>query len=116
MRSITSHGSPHTVFRRALARGDLIAVRAAAADLPAVPLDDALQILVLILEQEPQRFERAALRWLTRLLAERPIAELRQAELAVHHLAALPDRRRGRTALELLTALVSARPGGPPRR
>jgi hypothetical protein len=39
-------------------------VRAAAADLPAVPLDDALEIVVLILEQEPQRFERSAVRWL----------------------------------------------------
>jgi hypothetical protein len=71
-------------------------VRAAAADLPAVPLDDALRIVLLILEQEPHRFERAAVRWLSRFLVERAVMELRQAELAVGYLAALPDRRRGR--------------------
>jgi hypothetical protein len=85
-------------------------VRAAAADLPAVPLDDALQILALILQHEPQRSERATLRWLSRLLAERPIAQLCQAELAIQHLTALPDRRRGQTPLELPTALASTRP------
>jgi hypothetical protein len=44
----------------------LAALRAAAAELPSVPLDDALEIVLLILEQEPQRFERSALRWLSR--------------------------------------------------
>jgi hypothetical protein len=88
-------------------------VRAAAADLPAVPLEDALEIVVLLLAQEPQRFERAAVRWLARLLAERPVTELRQAELAVNYLAALPDRRRGRAALEVLSALAAGRPNGP---
>jgi hypothetical protein len=61
---MTSQGSAYPIFRRAVAGGDLAAVRAAAADLPAVPLDDALEIVVLILEQEPQRFERSAVRWL----------------------------------------------------
>jgi hypothetical protein len=69
---VSSQGHPHAVFRRALQRGDLPAVRAAAAELPAVALGDALEIVCLILAQEPERFERAAVRWLARLLAERP--------------------------------------------
>jgi hypothetical protein len=47
---VTSQGSAYSIFRRALARGDLAAMRAAAADLPAVPLDDALEIVLLILQ------------------------------------------------------------------
>jgi hypothetical protein len=109
---MTSQGSPYAVFRRALDRRDLPAVRAAAADLPAVPLDDALRIVLLILEQEPHRFERAAVRWRSRFLVEGTVTELRQAELAVGYMAALPDRRRWRAALEVLTALASARPTG----
>jgi hypothetical protein len=111
MRSTTSQGSPYSTFRRALLRGDLPAVRAAAAELPAVPLDDALEIVCLILAQQPERFERAAIKWLARLLAERPVTELREVERVVACLAALPDRRRGRAALELLSTLAGRRAG-----
>jgi hypothetical protein len=48
--------------RRALRRRDLAAVNAAAAELQRVPLDDAFAICLLILEQQPIRYERAALR------------------------------------------------------
>jgi hypothetical protein len=66
----SSQGGPYRLFRRALLRGDLAAVRAAAAELPPVPLDDAFEIVCLILEQEPERYERAAVRWLARLPAQ----------------------------------------------
>jgi hypothetical protein len=49
------------IFRRALERGSLVGVRAAAPNLPAAPpLEDALVICWLLLEQEPGRYERAA--------------------------------------------------------
>jgi hypothetical protein len=89
-------------------------VRSAAAELPAVPLDDALEIVLLILQQEPQRFERSALRWLSRLLEEGRVTELQQAERALAYLAALPDPRRARAALEVLNVLA-AQPRGNPR-
>jgi hypothetical protein len=115
MRSVmTSQGHPHAVLRRALQRGDLLAVRAAAAELPAVPLGDALEIVCLIVAQEPERFERAAIKWLGRLLAERPPTGLRDVERVVAYLAALPDPRRGRAALEVLSALAGRRTGGWP--
>jgi hypothetical protein len=110
---MTSQGSAYSIFRRAVARGDLTAVRAAAAELPAVPLHDALEILCLILAQEPQRFERAAVRWLARLLLERPVIELRDVERVVACLAALPDRQGGRAALEVLNALGGRLTGRP---
>jgi len=111
MRSVTSQGSPYSIFRKALLRGDLPAVRAAVAELPGVPLDDALKIVCLILAQQPERYERAAIKWLARLLTERPVTELRDVERVVGCLAALPDRRRGRAALELLSTLAGRRAG-----
>jgi hypothetical protein len=58
---MTSEGSPYTIFRRALERGSLVGVRSAVANLPAPPpLDDALVICRLLLEQEPERYERGA--------------------------------------------------------
>lgn len=44
--------SPYSIFKRALRRGDLAGVRAAAAELPRVPLDDAFVICMLILAQQ----------------------------------------------------------------
>lgn len=106
MCSVTSQGSPYSVFRRALARGDLMAVRAAAAGLPSVPLEDALEVCLLLLDREPVRYEPAAVRWVGRLLLERRVRELRQAERAVVYLAALADPARAIPAAEALGALL----------
>jgi hypothetical protein len=76
-------------------------VRAAVANLPGPPpRDDALTICLLLLDQEPERYERAAIRWLGRLLLERPAVSLRHAELAPAYLAALPDPARRDAAIE----------------
>jgi hypothetical protein len=84
-------------------------VRSAVADLPAPPpLDDALVICRLLLEQEPERYERGAVRWLGRLLLEHPGVSLRHAELAAAHLAAWPDPARQDAAVEALAELGRA--------
>jgi hypothetical protein len=109
MCSVRSGGSNYAVFRRVLDRGDLAAVRAAAAELPGPPpLDDALAICMLLLEHEPDRYERGAVRWLGRLLLERRAAELRQAELAAAYLAALAEPARRQAAAGALAELGSA--------
>jgi hypothetical protein len=102
---LTSQGSPYSIFKRALRRGDLAGVRAAAAELPRVPLDDAFAICLLILEQQPVRYERAAVRWLGRLVAERDHLGLRHPELTARHLAALADPARARSGAVALAAL-----------
>jgi hypothetical protein len=84
----------------------LAGVRAAAAELPHVPLDDAFAICLLILEQQPGRYERAAVRWLSRLLAERRHLALRHAELTAGYLAALADPTRARFAAVAFAALA----------
>ena len=89
---MTSQGSPYTIFRRALERGSLTGVRAAVGNLPGPPpLDDALIICLLLLDQEPDRYERAAVRWLGRLLLENPGLSLRHAELVAACLTAWRD-------------------------
>jgi hypothetical protein len=109
MCSVTSQGRPYAIFLRALERGSLIGVRSAVANLPGPPpLEDALVICRLILEQEPERYERAAVRWLGRLLLEQRGVSLRRAELAAAYLAAWADPARRDAAAEALGGLGRA--------
>jgi hypothetical protein len=106
---MTSEGSPYTIFRRALDRGSLLGVRSAVVNLPAPPpLDDALVICHLMLDQEPERYEAASVRWLGRLLLEQPGVSLRHAELAAAYLAAWADPARHDAATEALGELGRA--------
>lgn len=63
------------------ATGNLQLIRAAAAELPRVDLGDALSVCMAIRDAEPERFERAALRWLARYAVEKAasVAEVRAA-------------------------------------
>jgi hypothetical protein len=106
---MTSEGSSYTIFTSALERRSLLGVRSAVANLPAPPpLDDALLICLLVLQQEPERYERAALKWLGRLLLEHRGVSLRQAELAAAYLAAWADPARHDSATEALAELGHA--------
>jgi hypothetical protein len=71
----------------------LTLVRAAAAELPVVNLDDALHIC-LLLRAEPRTFDRAAVRWLGRFALERAatLAQLRAATAAFERMPADPER------------------------
>jgi hypothetical protein len=73
---VSSGGSPYARFRRALDTGNLAIVRAAAAELPRVELDDALRVCLLVRDQDQERYEQAAVRWLARFCLERPAAAL----------------------------------------
>lgn len=58
MRSMTSQGSPHTRFQRALASGDPLLAWTAAAELPRLSLEDALALCLLLAERDPKRYDR----------------------------------------------------------
>jgi hypothetical protein len=73
---VSIKGSAYSNFRRALDTGNLTIIRAAAAELPAINLEDALAVCLVVADREPERFERAALRWLGRYCLERPDANL----------------------------------------
>jgi hypothetical protein len=65
-------------------------IRAAAAELPVpVPLEDALDICLALLDLEPDTYPRTATRWGSRLAIERKL-DLVDAQLALAALAALP--------------------------
>ena len=67
---MTSEAHAHLRFRRAIERRALWAAEDAARELPNLPLEDALQLVHLYAERGSPKFERAAIRWLERYLAE----------------------------------------------
>jgi hypothetical protein len=86
--SIKGHAYPR--FRRALAMGRLAVVLVEAAELDWIDLDDALEILHLMARDNDPRFDRAAARWVGRLLAERPLG-LADGRYALVLVERLPD-------------------------
>jgi hypothetical protein len=100
---VTSQGTAHGRFSRAVASGNLREAEMAARELGGLSLDDALSLCVMLAARDPQRFERAALRWLQRFIEERlpPITEV---ALAAACLAELRhgDRGAGRESLKRL--------------
>jgi hypothetical protein len=102
---MTSDGSPYARFQRALRIGRLSLVRAAAAELPRIDLDDALSICLLISEQDAERYERAVVRWLARLSLEVPSVRIEDLRAGLLAFEVLPENPHGaRTALaELCT-------------
>jgi hypothetical protein len=86
-------GSAYARFQRSLATGDLQLIRCAAAELPQVDLGDALAVCMAIREAEPERFERAALRWLARYALERAgsVADVRAATEAFSCMLVAPQ-------------------------
>ena len=96
---MTSQGSAYGRFRRALANGNLQLVRAAAGELPVIRLDDALRVCLLIRDRDPQRYERAALRWVARFAVEArdaSLADVQAAAAALEQLPGEPDEAMNR--------------------
>jgi hypothetical protein len=60
---MTSDGSPYTRLKRAIQAGNLALIAASAAELPYVPLADALAILLVIDAKAEERFEPAAVNY-----------------------------------------------------
>ena len=96
-------GTSYPRFQRALATGNLHLIRAAAAELPQVDLGDALAVCMAIRDAEPERFERAALRWLARYAVEKAtsVADVRAAADAFATMLQRPE-----DALRALRQLV----------
>lgn len=67
---MTAQPGPHVRFRRAIERRALWMAEDAARELPYLPLEDALQLVHLYAERGSPKYEKAALRWLQRYLAE----------------------------------------------
>jgi hypothetical protein len=105
---VTSQGSAYGRFRHALDGGNATIALAAAADLPHVGLVDALELILLLLESEPSRFERAALRWHSRYCAEVRDVGFEEAQAVLACLAGLAGRQP-KAAAEGLAGLLYRR-------
>jgi hypothetical protein len=68
---MTSQGTAHGRFSRALASRNPRGAAAAARELGQLSLEDALGLCVLYLQSTPARYERAAVRWLEHARARR---------------------------------------------
>jgi hypothetical protein len=86
---MTSQGSAHGRFTRAIAQRSLAAAEIAAKEMGGLALDDALDYLVLLAQLRPDRAQSAALRWHGRLELESPVLTLVESQLALSALAAL---------------------------
>jgi hypothetical protein len=101
---MTSQGTAHGRFQRAIKRRHLLDAETAARELGGLNLAEALDLTLLMRETDRWRYERAAVRWLKRSLEERP--NLREIALASTALAEV-----GGAADESLRNLLrSARP------
>jgi hypothetical protein len=87
---VTSQGSPYARFQRALKTGQPSIAWNAAMELEHVGLEDALALVLLVVDDP--RFERAGARWLGRLCLEVSSVTVRQAQLVAVALSGLPDR------------------------
>jgi hypothetical protein len=90
-------------FRRALRGRNLFLAETAAFEMGVLTLDDALALVALYAEAEDDKFERAAVRWLGRLLLEKPMP-LALAARCVELVAGLrgPEAERAAAALSAL--------------
>jgi hypothetical protein len=81
--TVTSQGTAHGRFQRAIERGNLFAADAAARELGGLSLRDALDYIELVARSEPDRYERAALRWHARLEDEGMVSSLLESQFAL---------------------------------
>jgi hypothetical protein len=67
---VTAEPHASARFKRAIERRALWMAEDAARELPALPLEDALKLVHLYADRGSPKYEKAALRWLERYLAE----------------------------------------------
>lgn len=104
---MTSQGSPHSRFMRALAGRNPTLVVAAAAEFGRLSLAEALAVTLVFLPRERERYDRASVRWHARWCLEaRPGPD--EAGLALAALRALPGPAR-QAAAEALIELLEGR-------
>jgi hypothetical protein len=100
---MTSQGTAHGRFQRAVHRRHVQAAEMAARELGGLSLADALSLCELLANTDPKRYERAAFRWLQRFIDER-LPSLTEVALAASALAEL--RHGHRNTVEALKRLL----------
>jgi hypothetical protein len=106
---MTSQGTAHGRFQRAVEQGNLFAAEIALREMGQPALSVALEYLGLLARVRPEKFQAAAVRWHGRLELEARTSTLAESQLALAALVALGTGDQD--ALELLRRLLRrARP------
>ena len=101
---MNAQGSPYTRFRRALDRGNVTEALSAASELQFVSLAEALELTLLLVGSEPDKFSRAVVRWHARFLHEVKNVDACESLAVLALLVAIPANRLAASALaELLS-------------
>ena len=95
-------------LRRALDRGNVTEALSAAAELGFVGLAEALELTLLLADKDPERFDRAAVRWHVRFVHDSKNVTLHESLAVLALLAAIPGNR---SAAQALAELLSGRRG-----
>jgi len=103
---MTSHGTAHGRFTRAIQQRNLWAAETSLRELGSVSLEDALGYLDLLAEQKPEKLERACVRWHGRVETEATFLSLAESQLALAALASLCAGERD--AIEVLRRLLAS--------
>jgi hypothetical protein len=89
---MTSQGTAHGRFTRAIKQRNLFQAEIVAREMRGLSLADALELVILIASQRPDRLERAAVRWHGPLEIELPMLTLAESRFALERLLLIPRR------------------------
>jgi hypothetical protein len=89
---MSEHATPYGRFRRAVDSGNEVLILSAARQLPRVALSDALRICLVLHDGDPDRYERAAVRWVGRFALEAREVTVNAIRGAAEALDDLPDQ------------------------
>jgi hypothetical protein len=103
---VTAQGSAYVRFRRALDRGNVCEALSAASELQFVGLAEALELTLLLADGEPDKYERAAVRWHVRFAQEVPHVDLRESLAVLALLVPIPANRLAASALADVARLL----------
>jgi len=102
---VTSQGSAHGRFQRAVLRRNVLLAETAARELGRLSLIDALSLVALYAATGSSKFEAAGVRWLGRLALEGRDVGIGDLQLAAAALGRLKGRRREQAERMLLELL-----------
>jgi hypothetical protein len=102
---VASPGSAWPRLRHALDKGNLVEARSAASKLEHVSLGEAIELVLLILDKDAAKYERAALRWHARLVADVKTMSLDEGLTVLALLGQLRGKRAAAAARSLAELL-----------
>lgn len=105
---MTSQGTPHGRFARAIRNRNLLNAEIAARELGELALGDALALCLLLAEVDPPRFDRAIARWHARFVLEARGISSDEAVLGLIAAKGLGDLRTRAVAAHTLWRLAGS--------